>query len=165
MDAAANSQPTRRWIDWIWLGLRNPITLAALVGITINLTNIQVPALLLDPVELLAGLAIPLMLITFGLSLRHNGIPRLRRLRFESWVASLAKLVVMPVLAWLAGMALQLTHEQLTAVVVFAALPTAQMVLVHAIRNDAGTTLARETIFTSTLGSVVVLPIIMVLLG
>lgn len=53
----------------------------------------------------------------------------------------------------------------LLAVVVCSALPTAQNIFVHATRYDRATTLARDTILLTTIGSVPVILLVTVLLG
>jgi predicted permease len=64
----------------------------------------------------------------------------------------------MPVVAWLLGdLLFALNPEQLFAVVVLAALPTAQNVFVYAQRYERGVTMARDTVLITTIASVPVL--------
>jgi hypothetical protein len=72
----------------------------------------------------------------------------------------------MPVVAWLVGrFAFGLEDEQLFAVVVMAALPTAQNVFNYAQRYDRGEIVARDTVLITTVGSVPVLLVVAALLG
>ncbi len=48
---------------------RNPVTVAAILGIVVSALGIELPRLVLDPLTLVAQLAVPLMLIIFGMSL------------------------------------------------------------------------------------------------
>ncbi|MBL0746968.1 AEC family transporter [Nocardioides baculatus] len=143
----------------------NPLTIAAVVGLVLALTGWRLPAAVVSPLEMLAGAAIPLMLMSYGAALRlspplgragHNG---------EVLVASVLKLVVMPVVAWSVGLALGLDDRVLLGVVITAALPTAQNIFLHATRYRVGEDVARETILVTTLASLPVALLVAVLLG
>jgi predicted permease len=143
----------------------NPLTIAAVVGLVLALTGWRLPAAVVSPLEMLAGAAIPLMLMSYGAALRlspplgragHNG---------EVLVASVLKLVVMPVVAWSVGLALGLDDRVLLGVVITAALPTAQNIFLHATRYRVGEDVARETILITTLASLPVALLVAVLLG
>ena len=76
------------------------------------------------------------------------------------------KLIVQPLVAWaVAAGLLGVQGHALLAVVVCSALPTAQNIFVHATRYDRATTLARDTILLTTIGSVPVILLVTVLLG
>lgn len=143
----------------------NPLTIAAVVGLVLALTGRDLPKPVSDPLELIAGAAIPLMLMSYGAALRlspplgragHNG---------EVLVASLLKIVVMPVVAWGVGVALSLDDRVLLGVVITAALPTAQNIFLHATRYRVGEDVARETILVTTLASLPVALLVAVVLG
>ena len=143
----------------------NPLTIAALVGLVLATTGWRLPAVVLSPLEMLAGAAIPLMLMSYGAALRlsppigragHNG---------EVVVATVLKMAVMPVVAWLVGVALGLEDRVLLGVVITAALPTAQNIFLHATRYRVGEDVARETILVTTLASLPVALLVAVLLG
>lgn len=143
----------------------NPLTLAAVVGVVLALTGWQLPRVVESPLRMMAGAAIPLMLMSYGAALRlspplgragHNG---------EVLLASLLKLAVMPVVAWLVGLALGLEDRVLLGVVITAALPTAQNIFLHATRYRVGEDVARETILITTLASLPVALLVAVLLG
>lgn len=144
----------------------NPTIIAAALGVLLVTLGAEVPALLLEPLRSLAGLAIPGMLLAFGLSLIGSR-PLARDDGNRGLVAAAAtgKLVLMPSIALGAGLALGLTGHALFAVVVMAALPTAQNVLVAAARYGASEVLARDTVLVTTIGTVVTLLVVSVLLG
>ena len=137
----------------------HPLVLGALAGLALNLTNWQLPSILWAPLNSLADLAIPAMLLAFGMSLHSNPLPRLSRLPRATLVAIATKAVVVPAVALLAGLALGLSGVPLRAAVVLAALPTAQVVFVHALRYRVGLGLVQATTLWSTLLSV---PVILV---
>ena len=143
----------------------NPLTIAAVLGLVLATTGWQLPAAVLSPLEMLAGAAIPLMLMSYGAALRlsppigragHNG---------EVVVATVLKMAVMPVVAWLVGVALHLDDRVLLGVVITAALPTAQNIFLHATRYRVGEDVARETILVTTLASLPAALLVAVLLG
>ena len=143
----------------------NPLTISAAVGLVLATTGWRLPAALLSPLEMLAGAAIPLMLMSYGAALRlsppigragHNG---------EVVLATVLKMAVMPVVAWLVGVALGLDDRVLLGVVITAALPTAQTIFLHATRYRVGEDVSRETILVTTLASLPVALLVAVLLG
>ncbi len=143
----------------------NPLTIAAAVGLVLATTGWRLPVALMSPLEMLAGAAIPLMLMSYGAALRlsppigragHNG---------EVVLATVLKMAVMPVVAWLVGVALGLDDRVLLGVVITAALPTAQNIFLHATRYRVGEDVSRETILVTTLASLPVALLVAVLLG
>lgn len=143
----------------------NPLTVAALIGVVLALTGWELPELVESPLELLAGAAIPLMLVSYGAALRLS--PPIGRAGHNAEVltATALKLGLMPVVAWLVGTALGLDGTALLGVVMTAALPTAQNIFLHAIRYRAGEDVARETILVTTICSLPVALLVVALLG
>jgi predicted permease len=137
--------------------LRNPIALATGAGLVVSATGLVPPAPLLAPIELVADLAVPGMLLAFGISLCGAARPGSGANGPLLVTVLLLKNVVHPVLALLLGLALGLQGHALLAVVVCAALPTAQNVFGYAVRFDQGVTLGRDAALTTTLVSVPVL--------
>lgn len=80
-------------------------------------------------------------------------------------MASVLKLVVMPLVAWGVGVALGLDDRVLLGAVITAALPTAQNIFLHATPYRVGEDVARETILVTTLASLPVALLIAVMLG
>ncbi|WP_107766422.1 AEC family transporter [Nocardioides terrigena] len=143
----------------------NPLTVAALLGVVLALTGWELPRIVASPIELLAGLAIPAMLLSYGAALRLSPWPGKAGHNREVLVATVLKLGVMPVVAWAVGSALGLDGRVLLGVVITAALPTAQNIFLHATRYRTGEDVARETILVTTLASLPVALLIAVLLG
>jgi malonate transporter and related proteins len=143
----------------------NPLTVAALLGLVLALTGWQLPRIVAAPIELLGGLAIPAMLLSYGAALRLSPWPGRAGHNGEVLVATTLKLAVMPVVAWTVGTALGLEDRVLLGVVITAALPTAQNIFLHATRYRIGEDVARETILVTTLASLPVALLVAVLLG
>jgi len=81
-------------------------------------------------------------------------------------LASILKLVAMPIVAWLvAHFLFGLEGRALFAAVVLAALPSAQNVFNYAQRYQRGLIIGRDTVFITTIGSIGALLIVAWLLA
>jgi len=146
--------------------MRNPITVGSFLGLLCSLTSWQVPALVAAPIGLIAGMAVPGVLLAYGVSLRLGPRPIAGGSVVELAVVCALKLMVQPVLAYAAARWLfDLEGRALLAATVVAALPTAQNIFVYASRYNRSTTLARDSIFVTTALSVPVLLTITALLA
>jgi malonate transporter and related proteins len=83
--------------------LRNPVTVASVLGLLVSVSGIRVPQVVQEPVSLIAGMAVPAALLANGVSLR--GAPRVGAggSHMELAVVVTAKMAVMPLSAWLVG--------------------------------------------------------------
>ncbi len=145
---------------------RNPLAMGSLIGLALALTGFKLPMIINAPLTLIGGIAVPSVLLAYGISLRLGPPPGAGEPSRQIATLASLKLVVQPVLAYLIGAyALGLTGLDLLAVTVIAALPTAQNVFTFAVRYDRGVILARDTIFVTTLLSVPAILIITWLLA
>lgn len=129
----------------------NPIIAASAVGLILAETGVDLPQVLRDPLELLAALAVPTVLLAFGISLsartRGDGHPH----RGELALAIAFKILLMPAVAYGVAWALGADHHQLEIVTVLAALPSAQNINTYAALYKRGETLARDATLMSTI--------------
>ncbi len=154
------------WHTYLTLPFRNPITTAVLAGAAINLAGITVPTLLMTPIELVGAIAVPAMLIAFGISLRLDPLPGRGEHANQVWLIQVIKVLLQPLVAWLLGaFAFGLAGPELLAVTVVAALPAAQNIYVIAARYEVGELLARDSIFWSTMLAVPTITLVAALLG
>ncbi len=145
---------------------RNPIVVAAAAGIVVSSTGLTLWHPLSDAVDLIAGMAVPAMLLAYGISLFGASTPGRGDDSSMVWLAVALKTVVQPVLAWLlAAPVFGLDGRTLLAVVVIAALPAAQNIFTHASRYRVGVDQAREVILLTTLLAPVALTVVAALLG
>lgn len=155
LDATTSSHRTTP-LSFVLMILRNPMIVGSALGLVVAGTGWQVPPLVLEPIHLIGGAAIPAMLIAFGMSL--NGSKPLQAAtgrRVDSLLASFFKLIVHPLVAYLfARFALGMHEQALFAAVVTAALPTAQNVFVAASRYRTGVTVAKDTVLITTVVAV-----------
>ena len=145
--------------------LVNPIILGCAAGLVAAALGWHPSDRVLAPIEALAGLAVPCVLLAFGMSLRGSPMPGRSEFRPQLLLATSLKVVAMPALAWALGLAIGVAGHALLVLVLIAALPTAQNVFVYAVRHRAGVTLARESVLVSTVGSIPVLLVIAAVLG
>ena len=145
--------------------LTTPLTLAMLAGLLLSVTGTTLPSGIEAPLTLIGGMAVPSMLVAYGVSLRLGGGFGSGGPAGEITLVSALKLVVQPAVATLAGAALGLHGHALLAVAVVSALPTAQNVFTYAIRYQRATLLARDTILVTTTLCVPVMLVIAGLLG
>jgi predicted permease len=147
--------PTRLSLGTVLLRpLKNPITIGSALGLLLAVAEVRLPTVLEDPLQLVAGMAVPAMLLAYGVSLRLGPLPGRGVPLGELGVVVALKMLVQPVAAYLLGrFVLGLGPEALLAVTVLSALPTAQNVFVIASRYDRSALLARDAIFVSTLAS------------
>jgi malonate transporter len=135
--------------------LTNPLTVGSLVGLALAVSGVELPGAIEDPLVLVGGMAVPSMLLAYGISLRLGPRPGNGTSAMEIGYITVLKLVVQPLTAYVAGrFVLDLDAKALFAVTVLAALPTAQNIFVHATRYRRAEVLARDSIFVTTLLSV-----------
>ena len=145
---------------------RNPLAVGSLIGLALALTGFKLPVIINAPLTLVGAIAVPSMLLAYGISLRLGPRPGAGEPPIQIATLVSIKLVVQPIVAYLIGAyALGLVGRDLLAVTVIGALPTAQNVFTFAMRYDRGVILARDTIFVATLLSVPVILIVTWLLA
>lgn len=131
--------------------LTNPLTIGTLLGLAVSVSGVRVPGIVLDPLVLIGGLAVPSMLLAFGISLRLSPLPGGEGNVAELVAVVLIKLALMPGVAWIvAGPVLDLPASEVLAAVVMSALPTAQNVYVLAVAYGRGESIARDAVFLTT---------------
>ena len=146
--------------------VRNPLIIGSLLGVIVAVTHLRLPAPVLAPFQLVGGAAVPVILLTFGMSLHGSRVLAPGTDRRDVLLASSLKLAAMPVVAWLLGQFVWHLHgHRLFVVVVLAALPTAQNVFNYAQRYGVATVLARDAVLITTALSIVVLVIVAALLA
>lgn len=146
--------------------VRNPMIIASLLGILVDVVGVPIPEAVFAPFELLGGAAVPLVLMAFGMSLYGSRPFRAGHGRAEIVTAAAIKSVGMPLVAFLvARFGFGMEGHALFAAVALAALPTAQNVYNFAARYERGMPVARDVVLLTTLLAVPVLLLIAALLA
>jgi predicted permease len=164
LDLSGPDDGTARWVR-LTAPFRNPVLIASVLGLLVSGLGWTVPSLLLDPLDLLASLAVPAVLLAYGISLHGAPLPGRGPDRRAVLAVSALKLLVMPALAWALAVAVGIGGEQLFVVVVLSALPTAQNVYTYAVAYGSAERLAQQSVTVTTAGSIPVLLLVAALLG
>ncbi len=164
MDISTNRQASL--LRTVVRALSNPIIIGAAAGTLMSVLQVDVPAIIMEPARLIANACVPILLISYGISLYGQRVLAPSARRPDILLASALKLFGMPLVAWvLAQFVFGLSAHEVLVVVVLAALPSAQNVFNTAQRYRVGEVISRDTIFITTIGCVPILFLVMVLLG
>ncbi|MCW4463946.1 AEC family transporter [Glutamicibacter sp. MNS18] len=146
---------------------KNPMIIGSMAGLVVALSGWQVPQLVLEPIELIAGASIPAMLLAFGISLvGSKPLDRATGRRADVVVGTVAKLVLHPLIAWLlAAFVFQLSTPMVISSVIMAGLPTAQNIFVTASRYEQGVVIAKDTVMLTTICAIPVMMLLASILG
>jgi predicted permease len=140
--------------------IKNPLIMACIVGITLNLTGIRLPLFLYRPLEALGSSALALILISIGAGLEFE---KLRGTASPTLIASLIKVVIAPTIGFLLVGFFNLDHTEAMIAIFYLACPAAGMsyVMAEVMGNDGP--LAGRIVALSTLLSAITLPVIIAL--
>lgn len=145
--------------------IKNPLIIGSALGLLVNVLNMQVPDVVMEPFRILGGAGVPLILAAFGMSLRGSKVLDTPGQRLETVLAASFKNLLMPLVAYLlARYVFHLSEGDIFAATILAALPSAQNMYNYAVRYNVATTLSRDIVLLSTLGAIPVILVISLLL-
>lgn len=136
----------------------NPLIVACVLGIILNLLPWKMPSLGVDVLKQLGQMALPAGLLAVGAGLN---LAALRGLHAPFFWSTALKLLVVPLLAWGIALALGLDAISSSILIVFAALPTAPSAYILARQLGGNAELMAGMITGQTLLSLVSLPLIL----
>lgn len=142
--------------------VKNPLILACLAGIGLNLSGIGLPGWSGDAVKLLGQAALPLGLIAVGVALRPAALLRIDR---GLLATNAIKLVLMPALVLMLAWILGLDTISRDVALLFAALPTATSAYILARQLGGDAELMAAIITGQTLLAMLTLPLWLQLAG
>lgn len=143
--------------------LKFPVLIALILGIIANLINLNLDFLVVDVLSYLSAAAIPVIMIALGISLNFKTI------KTNSYIASytiLSKLIIAPIIALIIIITLNTTGllniGELTKNIILleSAMPSAMLALTLAIEYDLDFNLTAACVFSTTIVSLITLPII-----
>jgi predicted permease len=130
---------------------------ASIAGLTVNFSGVALPGWLLETLNMLGGVCIPLMLFALGV--------RMLDVDFRDWKLGLIGAIACPVsgllLAWPMIAILDLPGLQVACLWVFAALPPAVLNYMVAEQYQQEPHAVASLVLLSNLGSLVVMPIVL----
>ena len=137
--------------------LRLPVVFASIAGLTVNFGGVPMPQWLLETLNMLGGVCIPLMLFTLGV--------RMLDVDFGDWKLGVLGAIAGPasglILAWPMIAILDLPGMQVAALWVFAAMPPAVLNYMLAEQYHQEPHKVASLVLISNLGSLVVMPIVL----
>jgi malonate transporter and related proteins len=142
--------------------IKNPLILACLAGALVNLSGFGLPGGTDRLLGLLAAASLPLGLLCVGAALKPE---QLRGELAALGLNSAVRLLLMPLLAWLVTLALQLPALESSVLVLFFALPTAPTAYVLTRQLGGDSQLMAGIITLQTLLAAVSLPLLLRWLG
>ncbi len=146
--------------------VRSPLIIGSALGLLLSVTGVEPPEPVMEPFRLLGAAAVPIVLFVLGLSLTGQRVLAPGSGRRDVLLATVLKIVVMPLAAWAIGaFAVGLEGAELFTVVTLAALPAGQNVFQYAQRFDRAVVVARDAVLITTALSVPALVIVAALLA
>jgi predicted permease len=165
LDLSGEGAQRALWVR-VLTPLRNPVALGSLAGVAVAGAGVHVPGPVMNPLTLIGNMAVPAVLIGFGISLRGSSVPARGVERGPVLLSVALKSVGQPVIAWVLAVGVfGVRGAGLLDVVVTSALPGAQNLYTYASRYRVGEGLARDSILLSTVLSVPVLVVVAAVLG
>lgn len=158
---AMTAAPRRRPLAALLRPFANPVTLGTVAGLGVALTGVKLPGVLWEPLSLLGHASVPLLLLSFGMSLYGVRPFGEVAVRADIFTATLLKVLVAPLAGYAVGRWLfGLEGQDLYGVVVMSALPTAQNVYLFASQFGMKSIIARDVVFLTSFCSFPVILII-----
>ncbi|EED34019.1 auxin Efflux Carrier [gamma proteobacterium NOR5-3] len=134
---------------------RNPTLLAVFAGLGISLLQLPVWPPLVEALQLMGNVAVPLLLFALGV--------RMREVRFDALTAPLLGAFLKPavgmLLAWGLARALGLNEQDSAMLIVFGALPPAVMNFLFAERYNQNPQRVAAIVLIGNLASLIILPL------
>lgn len=150
-----------RYQDIIKRSIFFPPLLAVIIGVLANLFHLPLGSVIPSVLDYLSGAAIPLIMLSLGLSLEFRGIKEY--FGVASFVSAL-KLIISPLIALVFVGLLGLSGLDKTVTIVEAGMPSAMLSLVLAITYDLDIKATAACIFLSTSLSIISLTILILFL-
>jgi predicted permease len=139
----------------------SPLALAVIPAFLVNINDVELPLWLDRPIGLMAAAMIPVMLLTLGIQLGR--MPKALPQRVVATPIAI-KLVVSPLVAFVAVALLGLAGVAGDVVILQAAMPAAVFTSLIALEHDLEADFVTSVVLSGTLVSVVTLPVVIALL-
>ncbi|MBO1902762.1 AEC family transporter [Leucobacter weissii] len=162
---ASGHGPWRAALRSLGRTAKNPVIVASVLGFGFAMLDLDAPEILLGPLEMLGAASVPMVLLSFGMSLRGQRVLQPGTERAPVLVATAIKLLVMPALTWALCVAVGLEAHETFVATTIAALPTAQNVYTYAATYRRAETQVRDTVFVTTFASLPVIAVVAWLLA
>jgi predicted permease len=156
---AATAGGSRR--DALLAPLKYPALYAAIAGVAVNVSGLDLPTAIDEPTSTLGAAAIPTMLVVLGLQLSNLS---LGQDVVDTVAVNAARLVIAPAAAWACAEALSIDGVTRDTLIVLAAMPTAVSAIILATTFSARPVFVTQVVVSSTLLSMLTLSVLITLL-
>jgi len=151
----------KQWKDNIKEVSKQPVVYASISGLLLNLLNIEVPGLIINSLDFISMMAIPLLLLVLGYNLS-----RVRMSTFPTTLlASFLRVGVGLMLGLFVVNALNITGVSRSVVILDSAMPSAALASILATKYDNEAELVSSVVFLTTVVSLVIIPLLLNMLG
>ncbi len=128
-----------------------PPVLGVLLGLLVNVIHLDTPSFIDLPVQMLAAVTVPLMMIAMGISLGTAKFPKFNRAGSPLYLAVFMRSVLSPLITLALAQIFSLEGGMLLTALVVGSFPTANNVFIYAHRYRTGVSLARDAGLITTL--------------
>ncbi|MEH6457817.1 MAG: AEC family transporter [Cocleimonas sp.] len=147
-------------ISW-WNLLKMPVNVATIIGLVISFTQWEIPATIHKPIEMLAQIAIPLMLVALGV--------RMTTVDLKAWRIGILGAIVCPLVSVIVAFGIlffiPLEPFQRVQLLMFAALPPAVLNYMFAEKYQQQPTEVASIVVVGNAFSIFVLSLMLLYLG
>jgi predicted permease len=151
----------RHWKENIKEVFKVPVVYAFVIGMLVNLLGVKVPGLIVNMLDLIALMAVPLMLLVLGYNLSRVKVASLP----TTLLASFLRVGVGLGFGFLSVAVLGITGISRSVVILDSAMPSAAATTILATRYKSEEGLVSTVVFITTLASLVVIPYLLHILG
>jgi predicted permease len=141
--------------------LKVPTLYAAILALLLNLCHINVPSLIIRPLDFISGMVIPAVVLTLGYNLSKVKITSLP----TTFLASLVRVGGGLALGFLLASLFQLTGVYRSVVILMSAMPAAVNTYMIAAKYKNEPELVASVVFVTTVASVILIPFLLRVLG
>lgn len=151
----------KHWKDNIKEVFKLPVFYVAVIALGLNFLNIKVPELMIESLDLIAMMALPLVLLVLGYNLSKAGMTSVP----TTLLASFLRVGVGLMLGLLVTDVFNITGTFRSVVILDSAMPAAALASILATRYDNEADLVSSVVFITTLASLIVIPFLLHMLG
>lgn len=138
--------------------LSTPVLFAVALGLIIYLCRIPIPALILNPLQLIGNMNTPISMFITGMIISENKLLEFIKAPYV-WLATVLRLLMIPVICFVLAYALKLSGMHSQVALLLEAAPCASITSVFAVQYHRNEKLAAGMVVISTLLSIITLPV------
>ncbi|MCR1823613.1 AEC family transporter, partial [Terrisporobacter muris] len=142
----------------------NPSIVAVFIGIIIMVFGIEIPSIIMKPIEMVGGITSALSMIIVGVILSNVNFKEYMK-DISLYYGVFLKLLVVPIIVYIIMAALPGPTKVMKIIVLLHAMPTAAMLPIFAESFNKDKEYASVLLFMSTLFCVVTFPVVLLIVG